>query len=413
MTAALAAVLIWILAYLIGAVPFGYLVGRAKGVDLFTAGSGNIGATNVGRVLGRKYGIAVFVLDFLKGAIPTLFAAPLAKMIHPDGDVPFGVPHLTAVGAAAVAFLGHLFPVYLGFRGGKGVATGAGAVLAVAPVPTLSAVVIWIAVALASRTISLASLAAVGALCLMQLLTSNGAFSLESIAVTIFCLIGSLLVVVKHRGNVSRLMRGTESTFGDSAMRRSALAGVHLLALGLWFGGAAFFNFAAAPAIFVSFEKVVNESPSDRTAGIDIVPANADEEAKKEMKKKLSSALAGAAVGPIFPKYFVMMTICGLISVITATVWRKEGRIHRMRFVLLAVALLLVFVGWPISDWVTQLRLERLSVDAAQAAAAKQLFGPVHLVSLALSAITNVLTGIGLFIAGRIPTPLNQPVPAD
>jgi glycerol-3-phosphate acyltransferase PlsY len=407
-TAVLAAVLIWIGAYLIGAVPFGYLVGRARGVDLFTAGSGNIGATNVGRVLGRKYGIFVFVLDFLKGAIPTLLAAPLAKLIHPDGDVPFGVPHLTAVGAAALAFLGHLFPVYLGFRGGKGVATGAGAVLAVAPVPTMSAVVIWIAVALASRTISLASLAAVAALCLMQLLTSNGAFSLESIAVTIFCLVGSLLVVVKHRGNVSRILSGTESQFGDSAMQRSALAGVHLFALGLWFGGAAFFNFAAAPAIFASFERVVNESPSDRTAGIDIVPANAD----AETKKKLSSALAGAAVGPIFPKYFAMMTVCGLISVITAATWWKEGRAHRVRFVLLTVALLLVFVGWPISDWVTQLRLDRLSSDYDIANWAKTLFGPVHLISLALSAITNVLTGIGLFLAGRIPAQLNHSVPA-
>jgi glycerol-3-phosphate acyltransferase PlsY len=398
-TAFLAAVLIWILAYLIGAVPFGYLCGRAKGVDLFTAGSGNIGATNVGRVLGRKYGIFVFVLDFLKGAIPTLLAAPLAKLIHPDGDVPFGVPHLTAVGAAAVAFLGHLFPVYLGFRGGKGVATGAGAVLAVAPVPTLLAVVIWIAVALASRTISLASLAAVGVLCLMQLLTPNGAFSLESIAVTIFCLVGSLLVVVKHRGNVSRILSGTESQFGDSAMQRSALAGVHLLALGLWFGGAAFFNFAAAPAIFVSFEKVVNDSPSDRTAGIDIVPVNAD----AETKKKLSSALAGAAVGPIFPKYFLMMTVCGVVAVATAFAWWKLGGVHRIRFVLLLAAFGLVLVGWPISDWVTQLRLERLSPDVAIANEAKSNFKVAHFISLGISLLTNLLTGIALFLAGCLP----------
>lgn len=399
MTAAFAAIFVWILAYLIGAVPFGYLVGRAKGVDLFAAGSGNIGATNVGRVLGRKFGIAVFVLDFLKGAIPTLLAAPLAKMIHPDGDVPFGVPHLTAVGAAAVTFLGHLFPVYLGFRGGKGVATGAGAVLAVAPVPTLSAVAIWIAVALASRTISLASLAAVGALCLMQLLTANGAFSLGSIAVTVFCLAGSLLVVVKHRGNVTRLVRGTENTFGDSVMRQSLLGSVHIFALGLWFGGAAFFNFAAAPAIFASFEKVVNESPSDRTAGIDILPANAD----AETKKKLASALAGAAVGPIFPKYFAMMTVCGAVAVATGFAWWKLGGVHRVRVVLLLIAFGLVLVGWPISDWVTQLRLERLSPDAAIANEAKSNFKVAHFYSLGISLLTNLLTGIALFLAGCLP----------
>ena len=158
MTPILAAALVWFAAYLIGAIPFGYLVGRAKGVNLFTAGSGNIGATNVGRVLGRKFGIFVFVLDFLKGAIPTLLASPVAKLLHPDGGEPFGIPQLATVGAAAISFLGHLFPIYLGFRGGKGVATGAGAVLVVAPIPTLFAVLAWITLALASRMVSLASL---------------------------------------------------------------------------------------------------------------------------------------------------------------------------------------------------------------------------------------------------------------
>ena len=399
MTPILAAILVWFAAYLIGAIPFGYLVGRANGMNLFTAGSGNIGATNVGRVLGRKYGIGVFVLDFLKGAIPTLLAAPLAKLMHPEGGEPFGIPQLATVGAAAISFLGHLFPIYLGFRGGKGVATGAGAVLVVAPIPTLFAVLAWITVALASRMVSLASIAAIAALVVVRIAFTPDPFGLTTIAGTLFCLVGSSFVVVKHRGNVRRIFSGTENRFGDSTKRQTALAGLHCLALGLWFGGAAFFNFAAAPTIFASFEKVVEEQPSDRTAGIAILPPNAD----AETKKKLASALAGSAVGPIFPRYFAMMATCGLISLVTAMTWRTAAGIHRLRFRILLIALILVFLGWPLAEWVTQLRLARFSTNSSTALSAKNLFGPVHLVSLASSLLTNVLTGIGLFLAGRLP----------
>src|SRR4051795_10569030 len=97
----------WTAAYLVGAIPFGYLVARARGVDIFKAGSGNIGATNVGRVLGRKSGVLVFVLDFLKGVVPTAIMCST-----------FGVTAGVAAGLAA--FLGHLFPAYLRFHGGKG-----------------------------------------------------------------------------------------------------------------------------------------------------------------------------------------------------------------------------------------------------------------------------------------------------
>src|ERR1700756_4646735 len=99
-------VLVWLSAYLVGAIPFGYLVARWRGVDIFKAGSGNIGATNVGRVLGRKFGLLVFLLDCLKGAVPTL-AATL-----PQHHVPRDVAGVTA---GLSAFLGHLFPVYLRF----------------------------------------------------------------------------------------------------------------------------------------------------------------------------------------------------------------------------------------------------------------------------------------------------------
>src|SRR5262249_4008423 len=107
-------------AYLIGSVPFGYLVAKWRGIDIFRYGSGNIGATHVGRVLGKSYGLLVFLLDFLKGAIPVAAARALTPA---DIDLPSQTLPVTA---GIAAFLGHLLPIYLRFRGGKGVATGAG-----------------------------------------------------------------------------------------------------------------------------------------------------------------------------------------------------------------------------------------------------------------------------------------------
>src|SRR5438270_6996272 len=111
--------LTFLASYLIGAVPFGYLIARWRGVDIFAQGSGNIGATNVGRVLGKKFGVLVFVLDFAKGALPVFAARFIAS------PSPAWLEVLTGL----AAFLGHLFPLYLGLRGGKGVATGTGVVV--------------------------------------------------------------------------------------------------------------------------------------------------------------------------------------------------------------------------------------------------------------------------------------------
>src|SRR6516164_8866789 len=132
-------------AYLLGAVPFGYLVARARGVDILAQGSGNIGATNVGRVLGRRWGLLVFLLDFAKGALPVLGASLAASA------VPELAPGVLAVTAALAAFLGHLFPVYLGFRGGKGVATGVGVVAVLLPGIAVAVLLAWAALLVATR----------------------------------------------------------------------------------------------------------------------------------------------------------------------------------------------------------------------------------------------------------------------
>src|SRR5262249_52948315 len=127
-----------LLSYLTGAIPFGYLIARWRGVDILKQGSGNIGATNVGRVLGRPFGVLAFLLEFAKGALPALLAKGWSATHEPDmpvGSLP--------VAAAVAAFLGHLYPVYLGFRGGKGVATAAGAVSVLLPATALAALLIW------------------------------------------------------------------------------------------------------------------------------------------------------------------------------------------------------------------------------------------------------------------------------
>jgi acyl-phosphate glycerol 3-phosphate acyltransferase len=196
-----------LLAYLLGAVPFGYLVARSRGVDLLRQGSGNIGATNVGRLLGRRWGVLVFLLDFAKGAVPVLLAG-----LVPQGD---SLPPATLkVTAGLAAFLGHLFPVYLRFHGGKGVATGAGVVAVLAPWETLLAVAAWVVVLAASRYVSLASLSAALTLCAARLTLTPEPWSRDNLIVTLFCLAASLLVFVRHHGNIRRLLRGTENRLG-------------------------------------------------------------------------------------------------------------------------------------------------------------------------------------------------------
>lgn len=383
-------------AYLIGAIPFGYLVGRMRGVDLFLAGSGNIGATNAGRVLGAEFGILVFILDFLKGAIPVAAAAPLARLLGHELDN----PELLRVLCAATAFLGHLFPIYLRFQGGKGVATGAGTIAVLVPAPAALAILTWVVVLLASRVVSLASLAAVGMLVLSWLASAPAPYSHASLPVTLYLIVGTLIVAVKHRENIRRLAAGTENRIGDFPMREPLLRAIHILALGLWFGGAAFFNFVAAVPIFDSFKQVVHNGPSDRTAHRTIIAPDAS----AEEKDALANALAGAAVGPIFPRYFALQAVCGVAAFLTAATWAKRpGRANRLRLALVGAALLTVAVGWPISDRVSELRLKRFDPADSVREAAKAAFATWHLVSLLLAFITTCLAGAALALASALP----------
>jgi len=179
--------------YLIGAIPFGYLLGKWKGLDVRQHGSGNIGATNVARVLGKKYGIVVFILDFLKGFIPTYIAVQW-----------FGLDSwmVTWVGLAAVS--GHMFTPFLGFRGGKGVATSAGVLFGISPILGLITLAVWFAVYKLGGYVSVGSISA--AFFAMFL---GGMLGLPK---NILLLIGivAVLILIKHKSNIERLIEGKE-----------------------------------------------------------------------------------------------------------------------------------------------------------------------------------------------------------
>ena len=194
--------------YLIGSIPAGYIAGRIAGIDIRTVGSGNIGATNVTRVLGKRYGYPVFIVDFLKGFAAVGMSIMIAKRAQPVliSSELFGV-----VGAVACV-LGHSFPVWLGFKGGKGVAASAGALLGLMPFVALIAVAVWLIIFYLTRYVSVASMTAALAVPItilsMMFLGQTGGTALLYFSI---CL--AAVVIVRHRSNLSRLMRGTEPRF--------------------------------------------------------------------------------------------------------------------------------------------------------------------------------------------------------
>jgi acyl-phosphate glycerol 3-phosphate acyltransferase len=390
------AILALVAAYLIGAIPFGWLITRSRGVDIFHAGSGNIGATNVGRVLGRKFGLLVFALDFAKGAVPVA----LAGLLPQKAQEAFGLPDGLRVGVGLCSFLGHLFPIYLGFRGGKGVATGAGTVFVLVPGPATLAILAWAGVVGTTRLVSLASIVAAGTICAARLVSVPDPFDRESVVVTGFCLAGTVLVLLKHRANIARLAQGTESRLEDKSMLDTLAKAIHVLSLGLWFGAAVMFNLIVAPTqFFEAFPAVVESAPSDRTANLPLAPG-----ATADQKKELATALAGSAVGPVFPKFFRLQAACAALALITALGWwKRPGSVNRLRVVCVGLAVLLVAVGWPLSIKVSDLRVQRFDPDGSVAEAAKTAFADWHLLSLLLSLVALVLAGVTLAMAAKMP----------
>src|SRR3984885_11871320 len=199
--------LIAILCYLIGSIPNGYLVARSQGVDIRQLGSRNIGATNVLRVMGKKWGYLVFLCDTLKGFL----AVKLGLFLAAQGLLS---PVLGGVIAAVTCILGHNYTIWLGFKGGKGIATSAGVIMALFPITVVCCLaLVWIAVFYVSKYVSLASIAAAVALpiavFLMVAKTGQEVWTLFG-----FSGLVCALSVWRHQANIVRLMNGTESRFG-------------------------------------------------------------------------------------------------------------------------------------------------------------------------------------------------------
>ena len=186
-----------LIAFFLGSLPFGQWLALVRGIDLRSQGSGNTGATNVGRVLGKKWGIFVFVLDLGKGWI----AVALAKSVG-------NLPETWSVTVGVFAVLGHVFSPWLGFRGGKGVATSAGILIGLAPWVALGVALIWFLTFQMSRTVSIASLCAATAfpLFVFWLMPEQKVFQWISIGMTV-------LVWFRHRDNLKRLFQGKENRF--------------------------------------------------------------------------------------------------------------------------------------------------------------------------------------------------------
>jgi acyl phosphate:glycerol-3-phosphate acyltransferase len=193
--------------YLLGSIPFGYLISRIGGIDIRQAGSCNIGATNVVRVLGKKYGYPVFVLDFLKG----FGAVKLALLMAMRAPADWNSPEVFGIIAAVGSVVGHSYPPWLRFKGGKGVATSAGALFALTIAGGLIALATWVAVFSLTRYVSVASVTAALVLPFAMLLLSWRSQSAKTIFYFSVCAAG--FVIWRHRSNLSRLMQGTEPRF--------------------------------------------------------------------------------------------------------------------------------------------------------------------------------------------------------
>jgi glycerol-3-phosphate acyltransferase PlsY len=221
-----------LLAFLLGSIPFGLLIARARGIDIRQHGSGNIGATNVLRVLGRKYGIPCLILDMLKGFIPVAIAVNLIQITGRPVQIPLGLPEawilkfaagdalqaqIAQILTALCAVLGHNYSPWVGFKGGKGIATSAGVLLGLMPFAVLLLLALWCLLFFTTRYVSVASIGAAASLPLITLWGSwhhgriqDGTWNKPLFAFTVII---AVLAIWKHRTNIRRLRDGTEHRF--------------------------------------------------------------------------------------------------------------------------------------------------------------------------------------------------------
>jgi acyl-phosphate glycerol 3-phosphate acyltransferase len=379
----------------------------------------------VGRALGRKYGVLVFLLDFAKGALPVLAATRLPAIGVESPAEWLGVA------AGLAAFLGHLFPIYLGFRGGKGVATGAGVVVVLVPWAALAAAAAWLVVVISGRYVSAASVTAAAVLAGFQILFTQQPWTGPHLVVTLFCTVAALLVVARHQGNVRRLWSGREHQLKEHPTMLLLSKMIHLFALSLWFGMIVFFTLAGA-LIFDTFGKEAAKADA-----VYKVPGATEHRPlwfpiPEEMKKDPPSAkfpnplrleqgtrAGGLAVSPLFPWYYGVQTACALLAALTAVGWclaYGKGMLLRIRAFVLVLALLAVGLGWWLEGVVNTKREPRNNLtdqvilsasptqeDIQAAEKARSEFGMWHGFSLIQNFTTLLLVTAAMAMAAQLP----------
>ncbi|MDP8232337.1 MAG: glycerol-3-phosphate 1-O-acyltransferase PlsY [Candidatus Zophobacter franzmannii] len=201
------------IAYFLGSIPFSYLAGKLRGIDIREHGSGNAGATNTLRVLGTGLGVVVMLLDMLKGALAVI----VAKLLVPESS---GMMYeLTIVSIGVIAIVGHIFPVFLKFKGGKGVATTAGVFLSLAPLSIIIAILVFFIIVLLTRYVSLGSILA-GLTAFGIVLYQNIKSDFGSLPTLILLGLMVLFIIIRHKSNIDRLLKGTENRISFSKKGR-------------------------------------------------------------------------------------------------------------------------------------------------------------------------------------------------
>lgn len=206
-----------------GSIPFGFLIGKIKGIDIRQHGSGNIGATNVFRTLGKQSGISCLLLDFTKGLVPVLIARNMVEPMMAEQQ--FTAQSIEVLTALA-SIMGHNYSPWIGFKGGKGIATTAGAITALMPFGLVLLILVWAIFTFATRYVSVGSIAAAASLPILVIAGSayhgklaNGTWNKP---LFIFSLIAAILAIWKHRANIARLKAGIENRMGQGKKEDSA-----------------------------------------------------------------------------------------------------------------------------------------------------------------------------------------------
>ncbi|HOG50283.1 MAG TPA: glycerol-3-phosphate 1-O-acyltransferase PlsY [Lentisphaeria bacterium] len=200
-------IVVFLLSYMVGSIPCGFLIGKFNGLDIRHHGSHNIGATNVRRTLGKDWGLICFVLDFLKGLLPVVL---IGHGLAANWQVGFGWGGIIA---AIGTVIGHVFPCWLNFHGGKGVATSLGAVLGVAFWPVVIGALIWLAAFFTVRIVSIASMAAAVGMAISSLIMLLAGTSGMHWSIPLLLFAIAALIVIRHKENITRLREGRENTF--------------------------------------------------------------------------------------------------------------------------------------------------------------------------------------------------------